>query len=161
MANSFASPQIGRSPELVKVLEKAKEQLESGKFQEALRTLSGYDSEWTRNARGVCYLRMGDTDAAINTLRGLAVTQHLSLRPEAPLIFKINFAAALLLSGNIGGGLGVLDDIRDENQPAVQKLRAAIQRWKASMSFWEKLRWWLGGEPSRPFTLGFPAGEFE
>ncbi len=159
MANNSIASEAARPPEIAKLLERVKELLDSGKTQEAVKALSREDSQWARNARGVCHLRLGDANAAVDTLRALVVTRHLNLRAEAPLVFKTNLATALLLSGNTGGGESILCDIRDEQNEKVQKLRAAIEQWKARMSFWEKLRWWLGGEPARPFSLDDPPGD--
>lgn len=157
MAN--ASIPDARSPELVKLLDKVKELLDADKLQDAFKLLSREDSEWVRNARAVCFLRLGDPRGAVETLRGLVVAGHLSLKPDTPLVFKTNFATALLLGGNISGGEGILNDIRNEENPSVQRLRAAIRQWKAGMTFWQRLSWHMGGEPSRPFTVDFPPGE--
>jgi hypothetical protein len=160
MANSSASSEAVRPPEVAKLLNRVKDLLDSDKPQEALNVLSRDDSEWARNARGVCYLRLGDPRTAVEVLRGLVVARHLSLKPEAPTQFKTNFATALLLSGNISGGISTLDEIRDEADPTVQKLRAAIQRWKGSMTFWQRMSWGMGGEPPFPLPLDFAPGDF-
>jgi hypothetical protein len=157
MPNSYETTAMA-SPETARLMDRIKELLDSGRPQEAFMLLSRDSSEWARNARAVCYLRLGDAQAAVDALRGLVVTGHLNLRREAPLVFKTNFATALFLSGNISGGESVLSDLRDETDDGVQKLRAAVAMWKSSMTFWEKLRWWLGGEPARPLTLDYPPG---
>lgn len=155
MANNSAST----APEAAKLVERVQELLQSGKGQEAIKLLARDDSPWARNARGVCLLRLGDAHAAVETLRSLVVSGHLGLKPDALLAYKINFATALLMSGNINGGLTILGDIRDEQSVAVQKLRAAIVHWKASMTFWQRLWWHLGAESGQPFTVDFPPGE--
>lgn len=148
-----------QAPEATKLFDRVHDLLESGKGQEAIKLLAREESEWARNARGVCLLRMGDAHAAVGTLRSLVVSSHLALKPEAPLAYKINFATALLLSGNISGGMTMLDDIGDEQSVPVQKLRAAVADWKASMTFWQRLWWHLGAEPALPFTVDFSPGE--
>ena len=156
----IASPKPAAAPpDVAPLLDEVRALLNAGKAKQALTALSRDESEWARNARGVCLMRLGQHAAAVDALRGLAVAQHLSLKPEAPTIFKVNFATALLLSGNVNGGLTALADVRDEQHPMVQKLRAAIERWKASMSFWKRLNWRMGGEIEHPFTLDFPPGE--
>src|SRR5262249_577514 len=76
-------------------------------------------------------------------------------------VFKTNYATALLLSGNIAGGLRALDEVRDEQCPAVGRLREAVRRWERNLTFWQRVNWWLGGEPDRPLTLDFPPGDLE
>jgi hypothetical protein len=146
-------------PEVARLLDEVGQLLAAGKPKQALDALSRDESDWARNARGVCLMRLGQAAAAVDTLRGLAVARHLSLKPEAPTLFKVNFATALLLSGNVSGGLGALVEVRDEQHPTVQKLRAAVERWKASMGFWKRLNWRMGGEIEHPFTLDFPPGD--
>jgi hypothetical protein len=146
-------------PAIARLLDEVRELLAAGKTKQALGALSRDESDWARNARGVCLMRLGEAAAAVDTLRGLAVARHLSLKPDAPTVFKVNFATALLLSGNVSGGLGALAEVRDEQHPMVQKLRTAIERWKASMGFWQRLNWRMGGEIEHPFTLDFPPGE--
>src|SRR5262245_48364368 len=156
MANNL--PATEAAPEAAKLLDRVKALLEADQIHEALKLLSRDGSEWARNARAVCYLRLGDALAAVDILRGLVIAGHLNLRAEAPLIFKTNFATALFLSGNSGGGERVLNDLRREQAESVQKLRAAVEKWNAGMSFWQKLRWRLGGEPT-PLSLDYRPGD--
>jgi hypothetical protein len=56
-------------------------------------------------------------------------------------------------------GLGVLREIRDENNSAVRKIRAAIQRWRDGLSFWERVWWHLGIPRDNRVELGFDPGD--
>jgi hypothetical protein len=96
----------------------------------------------------VCFLRLGDPNAAVEVLRGLVIAGHLNLKCDTPLVFQTNFATALLLKGNITGGEGILNDIRNEQHPSVQRLREPIRRRKAGMTFRQRISWRLGGEPT-------------
>lgn len=64
----------------------------------------------------------------------------MMLKPDAPLVFKTNFATALLASNNMAGCLSVLHEIKNEEDPTVKRLRAAIAQWKQGLSFWQKLK---------------------
>lgn len=147
------------SAEAAKSRSKVMALLDAGKPAEALKSLSRDSSDWACNARAVCYLRLGEAQMAIDTLRGMVVTGHLNLRKEAPAVFKSNFATALFLSGNIGGGESVLSELRNEADDSVTRLRAAYQKWRSSMTFWEKLRSWFSGEPMKPFTFEHAPGD--
>lgn len=119
-------------------------------------------SPWVTNARGVCELRLGYPAQAVETLRGLVLgSVGAALRDDVPLVFKTNYAAAQLANGNVTMCLDALAQIRDESNPAVQKLRAAIRQWSAGLTFWQKINWWLGGQPDRPVVLNFPVGDLE
>ena len=112
-----------------------------------------------KNAFGVCQLRLGNIDQALNLFRGLVLYNGVCLRPDAPPQMKTNYATALLLSGNIAGCGGVLSEMWDKPTPGTERLQAAIQKWKFSLTFWEKLKQLYGGNTVRPVTLDFPPGE--
>lgn len=159
MANGSARTTVNQHPEIGKLLDRVKDLLDAGKPQDALKILSRESSEWARNARSVCFLRLGQPTQAVETLRGLVIDGVLNLREDAPMTFKTNFATALLLSGNISGGIGTLHDIRDDANPEVQRLRSAVAKWRESMTFWQKFGWLLGIIPNHPLTIDGPPGD--
>jgi hypothetical protein len=159
MAKDSLNSALAPSTDVGKIRNQVQEFLGTGRPEEAIKLLSRDDSAWSRNARGVCFLRLGQTGSAVEILRGLVIAGNLNLKPEVPILFKTNFATALLLSGNISGGEGTLDDIRDEQHQEVHRLRTAIQKWKSGMTLWQKLAWWLGSKPYRPFEVDWAPGE--
>src|SRR5690349_864375 len=121
-----------RPPELVRLIERVDRLLREGEPRKALDLLarSKEGSPWSVNATGVCLLRLGDAPRAIELFRHLVLAPGgLVLKSDVPTAFKVNFATALLLDGNLTGCTSVLGEIREEQHPAVQKLRAAIRRW--------------------------------
>jgi hypothetical protein len=145
--------------EVAEVLGKMKTLLEEGQPAAALELFgrSRPSSPWLTNAAAVCQLRLGNARGAVDALRGLVLT-GLSLRDDVPTVFKINFALALIADANLSGGLQTLSEVRDEGHPAVLQIRDALRRWEAGMTFGQRLWWWLGGQPPRPFVLDFPPG---
>lgn len=143
-------------PAVAQALANAEVELQAGRTKQAHEILRRADvaSPWVVNALGVCQLRQGQAQAAVDTFRRLAVGDHLRLRSDAPI--KVNFATALLLSGNIAGCFSTLDEIGPERHPAIERLRAALTRWKQNMSFWERINWYLGSEPNRAVILDLP-----
>jgi hypothetical protein len=148
------------SPEAQALLAQAASLLEENKIKEAMTLLarSNIESSWIQNALAVCQLRPGNAATAVNMLRGL-VLGGLALRADAPTVFKANYAAALLAANNVAGGLAVLTEVRDEANPAVQKLRTAVARWKGTLTLWQKINWYLGGQPDVPLALDSPLGD--
>lgn len=140
---------------------KAVHLLESGRVREALeavRTNASSDPA-LKNLFGVCLLRAGQADDAVKLYRQLVMSSAgLTLRPEAPVLFKLNFATALALNGQVAGAVSVLDEIADESHPGVQRLREAIAVWRSSLPWHRRLLWRCGLEPQQPFLLGFDAG---
>src|SRR4051812_12600004 len=121
-------------PEVADVLRKVQKLLDEGQPAAALEQIGGsnLDSPWLANAAGVCQLRLGNANAAVETFRGLVLT-GLFLREDAPTVFEVNFATALIADGNLSGGLRTLSEIREEGHPAVLEIRHAIRRWAAGM----------------------------
>ena len=136
--------------------------LESGQSQQALdlaRTHSGTDPS-LKNLFGVCLMRAGFAADAVRLYRQLVISSNgVTMRPEAPLIFKTNFATALLLDGKPSGTQAVLQEIADESHPAVQRLRGAIARWRSQLSFSQRLFSRCGIDPGRPVELDFAPGD--
>jgi hypothetical protein len=117
-----------------------------------------------QNVRGVHAMREGNIDEAVSILRSLVMPPGCTwTRPDAPNMFKRNFATVLLLAGHPSGCLELLAEMRDEQHPRVQELRAAIKRWEKTLSFFQWLNWRTGWiEPAnRPVTLDFVPGEIE
>ncbi len=137
----------------------------AGNYQKALDLLrnAGRDPQ-LRNAVGVCNLRLGRIDEAIRVYRELVLKAGCTwMRPELPIEYKTNFATALLLGGHPTGALELLSELSAESNPTVQRLRAAMRRWEVSLSFWQRLNWWLGKIEPRNchIPIDFPPGEFE
>lgn len=166
MSNKGIDHAVAISPaawpqDVVKLLGQVEALLNAGQSRQALDQLrrAKSASPWATNAVGVCLLRNGDARAALDVFRGLAISGHLALRQDAPTVFKTNFATALLATNNIVGCLSTLKEIGDECHPAIDRLRTAIGRWEAGLSFWHRLNWYMGGEPSSTVELDFPAGD--
>jgi hypothetical protein len=146
--------------ELEKALVRAELQLREGHPEEALATVSRakFSSPWAVNAHATCLLRMGRYQDAVDVLRGLVLGMGgVAYRQDVPAVFQANFATALLAAGNLSGCLSMLNNIKDQQHPAVKEIRTAIGRWRRHLSPWQKLRWRLGGDLPLPM-LDFPLG---
>lgn len=133
--------------------------LRAGRADEAVEVigLSYLPSPRVANALAVCHLRLGNTARALRLLRHIA-TDGAAFRPDVPVVFKTNLAAALLVAGDVTGCLRTLDEIVDEDTPAVRRLRAAAAR-AVPRTAWGR---WLrrhGIGPSRPPEFDGPVGE--
>ena len=150
-----------RPPDVLELLDKVSATLDAGHPQKALEFLqrSKVRSPWVSNAMAVCLLRLGDTNRAVEMLKGLVVTSGVCFRTDVPAVFLTNFATALLMAHNVSGSISALSNVRDEANPTVQRLRGAIRKWKAGLSVWQKIRWYWGDTPGDAVELGFPPGE--
>ena len=111
------------------------------------------------NATGVCQLRLGNAQSAVDIYRRLLVTGGIFLRPDAPIIFKVNFAVALLMSDNLPGFYSTLAELHADNDPAVIKVRAGFNAWKRKLTFRQRVLFSCGVQPQVPIDLGFPPGD--
>jgi hypothetical protein len=133
--------------------------LRDGHPREALALLPAAGAPWVRNARGVCLLRLGRPGEAIETLRDLVFDPGgFTVRPDADPVFQANYATALLLDGNAQGFWGILGGVGDRGHPAVARLDEAVRRWRAGMTFWQRVASALGVGGPR-LTLDFPPGD--
>jgi hypothetical protein len=154
-----------RSTKTEEVLRRVQHLASSGLYAKAVDFLksAGCDAQLL-NAKGVCLLRAGRFDEAMRLYRGLVLNPGCTwMRSDVPVVYKTNYATALLLGGQPSGCLEILAELRDEQNPTVQRLRAAIRTWESQLSFWQKLNWRFGRiEPAnRPVTITFDAGDFE
>ncbi len=137
----------------------------NGNCQKALDLLRSAGREpHMQNAIGVCLMRLGRTEEAVRIFRDLVLGPGgFGLKPEIPLIPKINFATSLLLADRRAGCLDVLAGLGEDMHPSVQRLRAVIKEWERSLSFWQRLNWRFGRiEPNNaPVTFESPPGELE
>lgn len=147
------------------VLARAKQLIRQQHYGQALNLLqaAGKDLE-SKNAKGVCLLRLGQYEAAVSLYREIVFKQGcVWVRPEVPTEYKVNFATALLLSGRNEGGLNVLSQAMDETHLGVQRLRRCIRQWKKGFTLWERAMWMLGGanDMKSQVMLDFEPGLFE
>jgi Flp pilus assembly protein TadD len=137
-----ATPADGLTPALRTV----KSLLDAGRPEDAFHVVNGLGlrDAATQNARAVCLMRMGRPEEAVRALRGAVLKGGLILRDDVPTAYKVNFAVALALSGNPTGAVAILSEFDAEDHPQVIALRQAIQRWKRSLPFLQRLQWTLG-----------------
>ena len=142
-------------------LERIRNLLDTGRVEKAMHLASRLESDLDRlNTIGVCQMRLRNTEKAVSLYRSLVLASGgVSLRSDVPDRIKVNYATALLLSGNVTGCLSILDELHERETPAAQRLRTAIQRWKRTLPFWHRLKLALGANISHPVELDFEPGE--
>lgn len=129
------------------------------KALEMLRT-AGQQSKAVLNAYGVCLMRTGQIDKANELYRKLVLPSGgFYLDPNAPTVFKTNYATALLLGKHVDGCLGVLSEIAEPTHPAVVRLRDAIGTWKGTLGPLRRLLTFLFGVRSANVPLPFQPGD--
>jgi hypothetical protein len=136
--------------------------LEADRPEKAMELIdrSNVRSSWETNALGVCLLRLGRAQQAVELYRGLVLASGgLVLRADVPTVYKANYAQALLASDNEAGFLSVLASLQGDEHPAARRLAESFERWRRGLPFWQWVRWCLGGHPARPLAPEPPLGE--
>ncbi len=117
-----------------------------------------------RNTLGVCLMRLGQIEQAVNVYRALVlIPGSVVERAEVSNSCKRNFATALLMKGLPSGTISVLSATGDSDHPIAVRLLSAIRQWEKSLSWFRWLDWKLNGvEPSScSVPLDFVPGEFD
>jgi len=160
--NRVSQPSVSKPPEIAELLAKVQVLLDERQPAKAIEliTRSRLISPWVQNAIGVCRMRLGQTQSAVDLFRGMVVSETLNLRDDVPAVCKTNYATALLVNKNLPGCQNVLREL-GEAHPTAHKLKAAIERWKNGMGLWQKIQWYTGTEMTDAVPLDFPAGDLE
>lgn len=136
--------------------------LNGGQPEKALEMLrsAGQQSKAVLNAYGVCLMRMGQIDKANELYRKLVLPSGgFFLDPNAPTVFKTNYATALLLGRHVDGCIGVLGEIAEPTHPAVMRLHNAVNAWKQTLGPVRRLLTFLLGVRSANVPLPFQPGD--
>ncbi len=145
------------------IIDQVKNLLNDNRPDEAIKILSRNRDTSTaiQNARAACLMRLGQAEDALRILNSLIFPHGgVSINPDAPLRVKVNYATALLLSGNLAGCLAALGELRGETHPSVERLRQAIASWRKSQDFWCRFSMAIGMHPFNvKVPLDFPPGE--
>lgn len=153
------------SPPLDPTVLRAMHFVQAGQYEQALTLLDAEPSTpQVRNARGVCLLRLGRYEKALQLFRGLALEgSGEKVRSDLPEVYLTNLATALLLAGHPSSCLNLLAEIDHDSLPTVVGLRRAIHHWQSTLTFSERLNWWFGrlDPPHCRIVIHFLPGEFD
>lgn len=135
-----------------------------GRYDRALALADAYPQrdQQVSNAKGVCLMRLGRSREAVALYRSLLVTPDCtSVRADCPAYLKLNYATALLLAGQPGACLDVLQQAGDRWTIA-RALRGAVERWETTLPFSQKLDWWINhvAPPGTTVATDFTPGDF-
>jgi Flp pilus assembly protein TadD len=135
--------------------------LSEGQVRKAIELLLRADmgNSELRNAYGVCLMRAGELDKAVDVYQSLCLNGTICLKPNVSTLHMANYAAALLLKGNLSGCLAALHQAPDQSHPAAHRVKDAIQRWRRSLTWMQRLRLVVFGHlPEKPVDLGTEPG---
>jgi hypothetical protein len=142
-------------------IENIRELLNQNQPAEALKFIdrTGQQSPAMENAKGVCLMRIGRIEEAVTALRDIVFQGHICIPSDSPVLYKINFATAMILSNHKDAALPIINQIDEKEYPYAAKLKEAVRQWAKNLSLSEKCRYHLGLYPKKPITLDFQPGE--
>ncbi|MBE7506191.1 MAG: hypothetical protein HS101_07870 [Planctomycetia bacterium] len=134
--------------------------LDQDKPADALDVIArfGAKNDEIRNAYGVCLMRLGELDKALEVYRSLCISQGVCLKPDAPVAHLINYATDLLLLQNVAGCIDILREIRASSHPGAARVQSAVDQWRRSLRWWQRLSLLVGIEPDVAIRLEYPPG---
>jgi Tfp pilus assembly protein PilF len=143
-------------------IEQVRNLIEQNQAAQALDLLDrcGERSDALENARGVCLLRLKQTDEAARVFGRLVFPDNNCHSPSpAPLRFQVNLASALLASNQVVASQYVLDRIQDRRNDTLRQLRQSLRQWKKGLSLSQRLMFFLGIQPGKKIRLEYLLGE--
>lgn len=159
------SPQPAGVQKLSPPIERACSLIATGDYAGAANLLGTLPRDpQTRNALGVCLMRMGDADQAVDVYRSFVLVPGTVIeRPEVSNSAKRNFATALLMKGLPSGTQNVLSEIHDPDHPVAVRLKSAIRQWEKTLPWLRWLDWKTSRiePPQCKVVLDFEPGEFD
>lgn len=112
-----------------------------------------------RNALGVCLMRLGETEKAVNILRELVFQKYLSIPRGTPPLFQANYATALLMKRYNQMGIEIIKTLSPSGHPYIAQLHDAVAQWRKDLPLYRKFLSKLGLYPNTRIVLNFPPGQ--
>lgn len=129
--------------------------LEALKFIDHL----GQKTSELENARGVCLMRAGKINEAVAALRENVFMGHICIPSDAPVLYKINFATAMILANNKSAAFSILAQLNKNEHPYISMLKESVNQWLKSLNILERLSYHFGFYSNKPINLDFQPGE--
>jgi tetratricopeptide (TPR) repeat protein len=140
------------------------ELINRGDYQHAVSTLQAAGREnAVRNALGVCLMRLGRHDEALQVLRTFVLSADgVSERGGLIDAYKRNYALALLLTGEIAGAIEVLNATGDLKNKSAAQMCTAVKEWERQLGWFRWLDWKMNKIAPRDSAvkIDFELGEF-
>lgn len=112
-----------------------------------------------RNALGVCLMRLGETEKAVNILRELVFQKYLSIPRGTPPLYQANYATALLMKHYNQMAIEIIKTLSPSDHPYIAQLHDAVAQWRKNLPLHRKFLSKLGLYPNTRIVLNFPPGQ--
>ncbi len=135
--------------------------LASNEIEKALHYIDrkGSPTPELRNALGVCLMRLGESEKAVNILRELVFQKYLSIPRETPPLFQANYATALLMKCYNQMAIEIIETLSPSDHPYIALLHDAVAQWRNTLPLHRRFLSKLGLHPNTRIVLNFPPGQ--
>lgn len=142
-------------------IEYIRELLNSGKPDQALQYIerNGQNNQPMLNARGVCLMRLGRVEAAVEALRDLTFHGLVCIPSDTPPLYQANYATALLMKGYTQEALEIMTSLAPNQHPYIAALHQTIAEWKKNLNIFLRFCCMVKLYPSKRITLKYPPGD--
>jgi len=143
------------------VLINIRELLNTDQAEKALQLIhrTGSQLPEMKNAQGVCLLRLGRIEGAIDVLRELVFQKQLCIPENTPPLYQANYATALLLKHYNQMAIEIIKSLPNSDHPYIGQLVQAIHQWQQSLPLHQWFRCLVKLYPPTPVTLKFQPGQ--
>lgn len=134
--------------------------LKSGSPEKAL-TLIGSEARQPElaNARGVCLMRLNKIGPALEAFKEVVFQGYICMPATTPALYKANYSTALILKGLTSTALELEKSLKaDDSHPYISELKQAVQNWKKSLPWPQRLLCCMNIYPNKPLPLPFEPG---
>lgn len=135
--------------------------LAEGRAQEALELINHQceRSDMWQNARGVCLLRLGLYEQALKALLAVVFPGGAMYMPEGmSTLYLANLITALLLTHHSNEAMVLMEHMGSNGHPYVAQVRQAVERWKKSLTLFQRAGLAIGKCPEKPVQMDFLPG---
>jgi hypothetical protein len=152
---SAAAHSVGAPADVQQRLATVQHLLQAERLAEALAEIAPHRTTHflLENAFGVCQLRQGNLCAALASFMNLAASDAVR-RDDFSIVVQLNLAATLILQGDVGEGVDIMQDLQDASHPGLGRLWSAVRAWESQMSESQSKMWrFFQIPPRRPVKI--------
>ena len=142
-------------------LEYLREMLTAGDVPKALAILQkdGCRTPELKNALGVCLMRDGKIDQAMQVLRELVFGKLICIPSDTPPLYQANYATVLLCKQYNQVAIGIIRNLPTSAHPYIVQLRWCIGQWQKKLPFGRRMLSRVGFYPAAAIPLTMPPGD--
>ena len=137
-----------------------KQLLDSNEYEKAVLYIQkqGANNPEMKNALGVCLMRLGRVEYALEVLRDLVFQKFISIPRDTPPLYQANYATALLLKRYNLMAIEIIQNLPVSSHPYIEELRLCLDQWRFQLPLYRRILCSVKIFPSSAVELTMPPG---